>query len=259
MYPKEKMETSTFEVFLYDNYPEYDLVAHYHEFYEVHLVLSGEVSYWVDGNICTMHPGNLILLSPMQLHKPALTDKYSCQRIVLWLDKHYLENVLHQGALRHCFETTRLYNAPQLIEAFQLLLKEYQSNDYAAPLYAECIICQILIELSRQNQKTVLSENAKPMIAEIISYVGIHYTEDLSLNEIAQHFHISKFYLSHLFKTETGTSLYHYILIKRLSLARQLIGSGHPVSQVYSLCGFKDYSVFFKAYKTEYKQAPSVK
>ena len=75
--PKEKMANGRYEVYLYHNFPEHDLIAHYHEFYEIHMVLSGEVSYWVDGKVYHLNTGSLMLLRPMQFHRPA--PIFSCQ------------------------------------------------------------------------------------------------------------------------------------------------------------------------------------
>ena len=88
------MTDQRYEVYLYENFPESDLIAHYHEFYEIHMVLDGEVSYWIDGKVYSLTTGNLILLEPMQLHRPALTEAASCQRIVLWINKKYMEQDL---------------------------------------------------------------------------------------------------------------------------------------------------------------------
>ena len=258
LHPKEKMTDACFEAYLYENFPESDLVAHYHEFYEIHMVLSGEVSYWVDGKIYPLNAGNLMLLCPMQLHKPALTELASCQRIVLWINKQYLEQEIHNGILIRCFaDGQHLYHAPYLTDIFKKLYYESRSAQFSADIYAQSLLHQILIELSRIDDSTSPSDKPSPLIAEIISYVCEHITEDLCLDKIAQHFHISKFYLSHLFKTQTGSSLYHYIVLKRLSIAKQLLLTGKPAGEVYSACGFRDYSVFYKAFKAEYNQSPT--
>lgn len=252
------MSADSFEVYFYDNFPEYDLVAHYHEFYEIHLVVNGEVIYWIDGKVYPVHAGNLMLLSPMQLHRPALTDSGSCQRIIIWISKQYLEQKTQNTNLLTCFTNKQhLYQATNLTDTFQKLYREYSSQKPHSDLYAESLLLQILIELSRADDCVILQEKQSPLIAKIITYICEHFTEDICLDSIAQHFHVSKFYLSHLFKTETGTSLYRYIILKRIALAKQLLLSGQPACQVALHCGFHDYSVFYKAFKSEYNQSPN--
>ncbi len=256
--PKEKMTNDRYEVYLYDNFPESDLIAHYHEFYEIHMVLNGEVSYWIDGKVYPLNTGSLILLDPMQLHRPALTESASCQRIVLWINKQYMEQDLQAKDLHRCFHNEQhVYKAPHLMDMFRKLYDESRSPLFGSHIYAQSLILQILIEISRVENRLPHGEKSSPLMAKIISYVCDHYTEDLRLDHIAAHFHISKYHLSHIFKTETGTSLYRYIVLMRLAKAKELLQKGLPAGTVSTCCGFRDYSVFYKSFKAEYHQCPN--
>ena len=59
-----------------------------------------------------------------------------------------------------------------------------------------------------------------------------------------------------LFKQETGYTLGQYITQKRLLLARELILSGVPSTQVCFDCGFRDYSTFSRSYKKLFQNPP---
>lgn len=59
-----------------------------------------------------------------------------------------------------------------------------------------------------------------------------------------------------LFKQETGYTLGQYITQKRLLLARELILSGVPSTQVCFDCGFRDYSTFSRSYKKLFQESP---
>ena len=59
-----------------------------------------------------------------------------------------------------------------------------------------------------------------------------------------------------LFKTETGYTIGSYITYRRLLLARDLILSGTPITEACFASGFKDYSTFSRAYKSEFSEAP---
>ena len=53
-----------------------------------------------------------------------------------------------------------------------------------------------------------------------------------------------------------GTSVYRYIIQKRLILAKQMMGDGVPSGEVYQHCGFGDYSNFYRAFRAEYQISP---
>ncbi|MDR2095289.1 MAG: helix-turn-helix domain-containing protein [Treponema sp.] len=56
----------------------------------------------------------------------------------------------------------------------------------------------------------------------------------------------------------TGTTIHHYILLKRLTLVRQRIWNGYGVEEATYKAGFNDYSNFYRAYKSVFHIKPSV-
>lgn len=51
----------------------------------------------------------------------------------------------------------------------------------------------------------------REVINQAIDYILQHTEEELTLDEVAEHCHFSKFYFSRLFKEQTGESVYAYI------------------------------------------------
>ena len=70
--PRQTMQTDTFEVFHYKDPSPSAVEVHHHDFYEVYLLLAGQVSYWVDGRILPMEPGDVLLINPLELHRPMI-------------------------------------------------------------------------------------------------------------------------------------------------------------------------------------------
>ena len=86
-------------------------------------------------------------------------------------------------------------------------------------------------------------------ILPILEYIAEHLVEDLSIDTLSSKFYMSRYYLMHLFKKETGYSVANYISTKRLLHARALIQSGTSVTEACFASGFKNYSTFSRAYK----------
>ena len=99
-------------------------------------------------------------------------------------------------------------------------------------------------------------EDSSPLVSQVLRLIDEHYSEELSLESIAANFFVSKYHLSHEFSRAVGTSVYRYIMIKRLLMARQLLLGGMSPSEVYGRCGFKDYTNFYRAFKAEYGVSP---
>ena len=93
-------------------------------------------------------------------------------------------------------------------------------------------------------------------IEAILNFINTNLDKDLSIDLISKTFYLSRYYLMHSFKKETGYTLYNYIQKKRLIKASDLIKGGMRTGEVCSLCGFGDYSSFVRAFKKEFELSP---
>ena len=109
------------------------------------------------------------------------------------------------------------------------------------------ILTLICIEANEKgNTDSVLSDKLK----SILHYLDEHYVEDISLDLLAERFFISKYYLSHEFKKEYGTTIIQYILTKKITTAKELLRySNSSIEEIARLCGIDDASYFNKVFK----------
>lgn len=253
--PRQEMLKKSYEVFLYSEPRAATVEVHHHDFYEVYCFMGGEAEYWVEGRTYILRPGDLLLISPMELHRPIVKSGSVYKRIVLWIDKGYLDGLSYK--LTRCFVSgsNLLRGGNAITERLQQLVNESYGNGYSADICADGIFLQLMVEINRLSP---LNNEQKPsLISEVLEYIGKHYGEKMSLDSIAAQFYVSKYYLSHEFKKETGTSLYRYLTLKRLAAARQMLVSGSTPGDACAECGFGDYTVFYKAFKAEYGVSPN--
>ena len=96
------------------------------------------------------------------------------------------------------------------------------------------------------------------MIETIKAYVGAHLAEDLTLAEIADHVRISVYYLSHLFKKVTGTTVLAYRSELRLTMAKQLlVGTDLPIGEIAQRTGFSGAAYFTELFSKSEKIPPT--
>ena len=84
----------------------------------------------------------------------------------------------------------------------------------------------------------------------------MNLSKELTLDILAKQTFLNKYYLARLFKEETSSTIYQYIIKKRLLLSKKLIDNKIPIIRVYLLAGFNDYSNFFKSFKNEFGITP---
>lgn len=256
--PRQQMNTQTFEAFYYRESKATEVDVHHHDFYEVYNLLAGDVSYWVDGKIYRLRPGDLFLIGPMELHRPIVQPGAQYERFVLWISKNYLESLSQDHSLTQCFKGSPVQlRGGTITPLLSALVTEQYSSKFGADIYAQGVFLQLMVELNRLSPIGAQAAEHTPFIASVLEYIGSNYHTDLSLDFLSEYFHISKYHLSHEFKKETGTSIYHYITLKRLAAARQMLIDGKSPGDVYLTCGFRDYTAFFKAFKAEYGTSPA--
>lgn len=269
---QQRMHRRTFEVYRYqDSYPE-EVTLHHHDFYEIYLFLSGSVNYTVESRSYRLSEGDVLLISPMELHQPMPSEEYQkYERYVLWIDKAYLQQYTQLGFdLERCFDPkspgyTNLIRPDNLSLQFLIFIleqlqKESDSGEFASDLCAQAYLVQVLITLNRlaqrQPKSVEIRDKSESVVTGVLNYINNYYNEDLSLDLLANKFFISKYHLSREFNRLVGTSVYRYIIQKRLVIAKQLMSEGMPSTTVYQQCGFGDYSNFYRAFRAEYQISP---
>lgn len=270
--PRQIMHSSNFEIFHYKEPRPNTVEVHHHDFYEVYFFLSGAVDYWVDGKTFHLEPGDFLLINPMELHRPIVApESKTYERIVLWINKDYLEKLSSDSMnLTRCFDTTlpthtnllhpRTVQRTTLTMCLTELIREHYGNNLGNELYAHGLFLQFMVELNRlalhSPKPGAVKEESSTLVSQVLTYINEHFSEELSLESIAGKFYVSKYHLSHAFSSEVGVSIYRYIILKRLTSACQMLSEGKAAKEVCVGCGFSDYTSFFRAFKSEYGISP---
>lgn len=88
-------------------------------------------------------------------------------------------------------------------------------------------------------------------------YIQLHPAEPLSIDFLAGRLGYSKYYLSSLFKKETGCSVGDYIKFARIERAKiLLVSSNMNVENIWEAVGFSSRSVFGKAFRSVVGMTP---
>ncbi len=268
--PRQVMQREQFEIFHYRDPRPGTVEVHHHDFYEVYYLLGGDVAYWVEGRIIHMKPGDLLFINPMELHRPLpASGNPVCERFVLWIDRDFLQSLSESYRLDGCFDTS-LPNHSHLIRSpaperavltarMGELVRECYSKDFGSDLSAYGIFLQLVVHLNRlarHSDGQQEGEQLSTLVQSAMRYIGENLNEALSLEEIAGKLFVSKYHLSHAFSREVGVSVYRYVMLRRLMMARQMLLAGETASQVCRNCGFSDYTSFYRAFKSEYGVSP---
>ena len=91
---------------------------------------------------------------------------------------------------------------------------------------------------------------------DVLKYIDTNLGSECSGEKIASEFYISRATLYRMFKTHLNISPAKYIEAKRLSLAKEMLEKKKSIQEVYSTCGFNDYSHFISIFKKRFGTTP---
>ncbi len=237
---------------------------HSHDNYEVYYLLSGDADFLVEATRYHLHPGDLLLMRKGEVHMFRLRSAAPYERMHVNFDISPLLSHLGMTSLLAPFQDRSLgtlnhYPAAHFSShAFKQDLericsaKEEEKLLYLLPLLAEI---KNAFETLKENPASAVTDRA----SAIVSYINKHLSEELSLEELSSRFYLSQTHLNRIFRAATGTTVWQYITIKRLYFAKELLEQGKKPTEVPPLCGFKDYTTFFRAYKKRFGEAPGAR
>lgn len=268
--PRQHMLSNDYEIFHFSNTDLKSVSLHHHDFYECYYFISGDVTYLVEGKAYNMKKGDIMLINSRELHQAIINSReLSYERIVLWINKSFLKELsTAETDLSFCFESLEKKNVLRTdIETEQniktqlnklLSLEKYKG--VGKDILYKAYMVELMVHLNNLLLNDKLHSNIEikksNLIDGIIEYINTHIDEEITIDEIAEKFYLSKYHLSREFKKQTGTTIHRYIVKKKLIEAKELILLENPINSVYRQCGFGDYSNFFRAFKNEYGVTP---
>jgi len=105
---------------------------------------------------------------------------------------------------------------------------------------------------------TAAQQNKSRSFSDIVSYIELHYNEDLSLQDIADTFLISREYISRKFKQDYAISFTEYVTSFRLNKAKALMQNQHlKLNQIAEMVGIPDVKYFSKVFKKHEGMTPN--
>lgn len=236
---------------------------HKHQVYELYFLLQGRTDYYVEGTFYKLRPGDLLIVRPDESH--------------IWINKNGTNSIYEQVVIRFNSEAI----APERRNAVCAALQAHpfgQYNCFPAAIFPDRPWFSYLPELleghddiSRwQPALTALLEQmclayptlteqiakSEDLVGRIIAYIHDNLTQPLTMDMLCQKFYISRAHLHRLFRSATDSSVWDYVVEKRLLLAKALLENGEHPTTVCEKCGFNDYSAFYKSYTSRFGASP---
>ena len=239
---------------------------HAHDFLELYYFLDGSVTYYIEDQVYDLCPGDLLIIPAGKMHRPVIANEHAAyERMVLWITPQYLQsidspagdlqkNLQKVGEHGYCVP----FRGDETVFVTALLKKllYMQKNDTDPKFCAGAVELYLWTIFRSYGVIDTTHRNETQVIPQAIRYITEHFSEPLTLEDIAAEFFVSKSYLNRHFKAYTNSTVYAYIMALRLTHARRMLREGIPAVEAGRECGFSDYSTFYKAFKTQTGLSP---
>lgn len=241
--------------------PEH-FTMHAHFQAELFYFISGDAVYHVEGSEYNLQPGDILLMRPAEAHYIELRSKEPYKRIVVSFDPELYRGIDPEGHLMRPYynrETGQfnLYRKSDFpdcdIGSFFRMLYEHRNSRHGS-----IATLMLLLNAIGQVFDTTPPAYARHNTLEfrMLRYINAYLGENISLEQMAEHFFISRAQLCRRFKRATGTSIGSYVNAKRMLTAKAMLSEGKKPTEVYSACGYTDYSTFYRAYCRYFGYSP---
>lgn len=268
------------DTFYYFDYDERDYALnmefeHYHPFFELFLLLGPEADHLIEGHPYHLQTNDLVLLAPSRLHKSIYPKGEPSKRVVIsfMFPEDFFQ---HRETYEKLLEP---FNAEVPIYRFEpkdrrLLFDilndlftyssspSYKGNDLDA-FYVHTKFQEFLFALYQVMDANIYKDSTsynsiERKIYDITAYIHANYSDELTLESLAEMFYISPCYLSHQFKSVTHFTLVNYIQMTRIrNVEYRLIATNDKISDIAESCGFTSFSQFNRIFKKITGTSPS--
>lgn len=259
-------------IHLIDQHPKStNFLMHAHDVPEIYCFLRGAARYWIEGRQYPLAPNSLMVIRQSETHRLEIcSEEQPYERFAIHFSPRILATVDPAQLLLAPF-----YNRPlgrqnlYLPEVFPIAqphkLLHAMCNTSVGTEQQRLTILSYFFPLLEQirlvfahGEKDDLSAYASShnLVEEVVLYINEHLFEELSLTLLGKHFYLSISHLNRIFRAATGSSIHEYILVKRLIAAREYIQGGKGAGAAALLCGFQDYSSFYRAYVRRFGVSP---
>lgn len=236
----------------------------FHPEIEIKFFYEGDSIQTIGSKTIVARAGDITIANPYEVHANIQTDLHGGKYYLIMIDLDFFKNtglidvdlrslLIADGAAfnNHIKNNKRLNQILlRVIEEAAEQKQYYQS--IIRNLMAEFFSLLLRDELYKGDPRQLTTKEIKKasLIAPAITKIFNDYNKNITIDELSELCHLSKFYFCRIFKEVTGQTPVNYIGHHRIHIAKAMLkDESKSIQEVATLCGYNDISYFYRCYK----------
>lgn len=248
---------------------ERNFPLHAHKHCEIFYFIAGKGVYTVEGRDYPLSPGAILLFREGETHKLHIREEEPYERIAVHLD------LTAPSWGDDSYAPLRALFSDRLPGCGNLFLPAGTHAEFAESIFSRLclpvggevgfrtrlssLLPALLLELATLTDAapaaTPRDKDART-VAGIVDYINRNLSTLSGVEELEQHFFLSRSTLNRLFRRSVGSPVWDFVIIKRLHAARRMMKAGKSAALAADACGFGDYSSFYRRYCQTFGESP---
>ncbi len=236
----------------------YSSVADFHEhnFYEINLILSGNVRILLSDRTEEASECRMVLTKPDTPHFISCKPDTLYSRIYLLFSEEFIADYIPEWKQLSLLFGKKgqilTLNEEQKDFCLDIMEKIQKETDNLRKRLLILYLLSYIGDFSEINRP----EKAPSYLIDILSYINENYADKITALSLAERFYMGRTTLVTSFKKYTGSTLNQYIVHLRLKKAISFIKDGKTLQEAAELCGFNDSSTLIKSFKKNFGTTP---
>lgn len=249
---QQRKENYTSQESINNSYP-----THLHNQVELIYVTKGSLDVTIDGSTYHLSQGDMSICFPNLVHSTHTPDESNTVIIIFDVDfvcefsNELLKSRPDSPVIEAKYITDEMVHCIEMIHGLYSTPHDYRiSSSYLSILLAHMLPFLKLIKIKPSNDFDACQS--------ILTYIDNHYTEDLSLELLANKLNISKYYISHIFSSKVKESFPVYLNQKRIKYAKHLLETtDKSIIEISYMAGFNSIRTFYRVFDYTYHISPA--
>lgn len=254
------------DIFINRELESFTTSQHTHDFVEISYVGEGSGYHYIEDQVIPIKQGDLFVIPIGTSHvfRPSspTQDKmlviYNCifrvELLENWMHLLKEDSLTYNSVTFPCKCPERWLHFQDKHDTFSTIVdnmyREYLKRSTGFETILTVLLIQMLVMLQRFELKNETEAVPFRMLEEVVHFIKSHYTQNLTVQHVADYFFLSASHFQRLFKKSTGLSFTQYLQNVRIQKCCELLKSSDiPIYQIANQVGYQDMKFFHALFR----------